>query len=264
MTIQKIMKPIKDQRKTFEKTLNAFVDSVKNDRVRENYRVFFEHQGKHLRPSLLFLACNAVSKGDIDDDKVMKLALILELLHSASLIHDDIIDGDNERRGHKTVNSIFGNKVGVLAGDTLFSYAFSLATQTFDSSYNNHITSLALSMCEAELIQANGVDSKASYLEVIYGKTALFMSVACRLGAMIGGGTEKEVDILASYGLNLGMTYQIIDDFVDNDVNALKYVEQDEAQKYYEEATSDLNKLSDSDSRQSMFGLLNYVIKMKA
>lgn len=275
MNILTVMNPIKKDLDKFAKELTAFIDSVENAKVKENYRTFFAKRGKHIRPSLLFLAYGA-SGGDLvrsasaeydqgsqlDKDKLYKLGLVLELLHSASLIHDDIIDGDDFRRGNRTVNSVFGNKVGVLAGDTLFSYAFALATDLFESDYNKLITGLALEMCTSELIQANSVDSKEDYLRVIRGKTAQFMSVSCELGAMFGGASDEIRGAMRDYGMNLGMTYQIIDDFSDDDPNAAKFIEKTEADIYYKKAVENLKALEGSTHKKAMKGLLDFVMAM--
>ncbi len=260
MNIKTIMKPITKDLDAFKLVLDGFVDGIENEKVKANFKTFFKNKGKFLRPSLLFMAHGTVASKA--NDKLYKLALVLELLHSASLIHDDIIDGDDYRRGNKTVNSVFGNKVGVLAGDTLFSSAFVMATESFDKDYNVLITELTLAMCQAELIQANSVDSKEIYLSVIEGKTAKFMSVCCELGGMCGDASDAEIEALREFGMNLGMTYQIIDDFIDSDENALAYINRDEADAYYEKAMANLEVLSQSSYKDSLMSLLEFVMKM--
>lgn len=263
MDISTIMAPIEKDLSAFRNEIDGFVAGVSNEKVRSNYQTFFEKRGKHLRPSLLFMSYNAINKENQKETDYYKLALVLELIHSASLVHDDIIDEDDYRRGNATINHVFGNKVGVLAGDTLFSYAFFLATELFPKDYNKLITKLALSMCMAELEQANEVVSKEAYLSVIKGKTANFMSVSCELGALHGSGTEDELIALREFGLNLGMTYQIVDDFIDGDKNALKYITRDVALIYYNKALKSLDILEESIYKSSLINLLEYVLRME-
>ena len=125
MAIDKILEPIQQDLKVFDGMIDDFITTIKHDKIRANYETFFKARGKYLRPSLLMLAAGAVSGNKTCfDEGLYRLGLVLELLHSASLVHDDIVDDDLERRGEKTVNQVFGNKIAVLAGDTLFSYAF--------------------------------------------------------------------------------------------------------------------------------------------
>ncbi len=259
-----IFTPIKDDLDRFERLINDFLTKVNNDKVRENYKTFFKARGKYLRPSLLFIA-TGITAGDRRhfDDKLYGLGLILELLHSASLIHDDIVDEDYERRGEETVNQVFGNKIAVLAGDTLFSYAFREATLNYDRAYNVPITNLALNMCMAELEQANEVTSKDGYFQVIRGKTAEFMSVACELGARYGQGSEETISKMAELGLYIGMTYQMVDDFIDKDPNAMAFITESDIDTYYNKATAIMATIDQSEYLDSLKMLLSYIIEMK-
>ncbi len=262
--MEQILLPLKDDLKAFEGLIDGFLQEVKHDKVRANYEAFFKARGKYLRPSLLMLATGATA-GDRSkfDDKLYKLALILELLHSASLVHDDIIDDDLMRRGEKNVNQLFGNKIAVLAGDTLFSYAFREVTLNYDKKYSVPITQLALEMCMAELEQANDVDSLDSYLRVIKGKTAEFMAVSCELGAKYGGGSEEDIKRMREVGLYIGMTYQLVDDMIDGDPNAEKYIKNEDIQKYYQKAKDLIETLKPSDYTTSMMLLLEFIFNMK-
>lgn len=264
MAMEKILAPISDDIKAFEKLIDGFLEKVQHDKIRTNYEIFFKRRGKYLRPSLLLLSAGSVA-GDRHcfDGQLYRLGLILELLHSASLVHDDIVDDDLERRGEATINQVFGNKIAVLAGDTLFSYAFREATVHYDKSYNVPITNLALNMCMAELEQANDVDSYESYIRVIKGKTADFMSVACQLGARYGGGDEATIEQMSLLGLYIGMTYQMVDDFVDEDPNALKYISEGDIRGYYDKADGIIASLEPSAYVTSLKMLLDYILGMK-
>lgn len=264
MAMEQIIAPISEDIKSFEGLIDSFLMKVQNDKVRQNFRIFFNVRGKYLRPILLMLATGSIA-GDkrCFDEPLYRLGLILELLHSASLIHDDIVDGDEERRGEKTVNQVFGNKIAVLAGDTLFSYAFKEATSNYEKEFNVPITNLALEMCMSELIQANKVDSKETYLSVIRGKTAHFMAVACELGARYANGNIIEIERMHQIGMNLGMTYQMVDDMIDQDPNAINYITEVDINQSYEKTKELLLELRPSTYTSSFFMLLDFIMEMK-
>lgn len=263
MSMERIQSPIIEELQAFEKHIEAFLSKIENENVRLNLQTFFKVRGKYLRPMLLLLSTGAVSKDkSYFDEPLFGLALILELLHSASLVHDDIVDGDFERRGEKTINQVFGNKIAVLAGDTLFSYAFREATQHYEKEYNIPITNLALEMCMSELIQANKIEDKETYDKVIRGKTAEFMGVACQLGARYAGGSDADIEKFYQIGLNFGMTYQMIDDMIDGDINALHYISRDDIQKSYEMTKVLIESLDGSVYKDSFVSLLNYILEM--
>lgn len=264
MAMERILAPIQEDLVAFEKLIDQFIETVQHQKIQDNYRTFFKRRGKYLRPSLLFLAAGSVA-GDRHefDDELYRLGLILELLHSASLVHDDIVDEDFERRGEKTVNQVFGNKIAVLAGDTLFSYAFREATAHYDQPYRLAITNLTLTMCMAELEQANEVDSLESYLRVINGKTAEFMAVACDLGARYVGGSEEEITHMNALGRALGMTYQMVDDMIDGDPNALKYISEDDIQTSYAKADALIAALKPSVYVTSLRMMLDFIMGMR-
>ena len=263
MAIEMILAPIQEDLVKFEGLIDEFLDEVDNPKIRENYKVFFKARGKYLRPSLLMLAAGAAGADKIRFDRQLyKLGLILELLHSASLVHDDIVDEDIERRGEQKVNQVFGNKIAVLAGDTLFSYAFREVTAGYDKPYALAITNLALDMCKAELLQANSVDSFEDYIEVITGKTAEFMAVACSLGARYAGADEAMIQRMYDLGLSVGKTYQMVDDIIDGDPNALRYIDTKDIQASYEEAAAIIEGLAPSPDLTSFNMLLDYILAM--
>jgi len=261
--MEQILIPIEKDLEVFEVLIDDFLETIKQDKVRSNFQAFFKARGKYLRPSLLMLATGAtVGDRSCFDEKLYKLGLIIELLHSASLVHDDIVDNDTMRRGEKTINQIFGNKIAVLAGDTLFSYAFKEVTLNYDVNYSVPITQLSLDMCMAELEQANEVDSLASYMRVIQGKTAEFMAVSCELGARYGGGSEEEIMRMRNIGLNIGMTYQMVDDLIDGDPNALRFITDEDIQMSYQKTMTLLEELKPSEYRSSMMMLLKFIVSM--
>lgn len=264
MIMEQILLPVKKDLKIIESLIDGFLQNIKKARVKSNFQAFFKARGKYLRPSLLILSAGAVAGNRSRfDEKLYKLGLILELLHSASLVHDDIVDNDTERRGEETVNQVFGNKIAVLAGDTLFSYAFREVTVSYDSNYSVPITQLAFDMCMAELEQANMVDSLEGYKRIIQGKTAEFMAVSCELGARYGGGTEKEITRMRNIGLNIGMIYQMVDDLIDGDENALKYITKEDIDMEYQKTMKMLRELKPSEYTSSIMMLLKFIVEMR-
>lgn len=172
--------------------------------------------GKRLRP-LLVLYCGLVFS--IPSKKLEKAAVAAELIHMATLAHDDIIDDSRMRRGKPTINQLWGNTSSVLCGDYLFARAFGILSE------NRLYQSLALmveaidSMCSGEILQAENrfknTMSLEMYFEQITKKTARFLECCCKSGASIGGANDIQREAMGNYGLNLGLAFQIIDDVLD-------------------------------------------------
>lgn len=263
MEIKDIYKPIEKKIAKMEDELNKLLDDESLFYVRDLVGYFFENPGKWLRPALVFLAAGTVEnkQKNMKEEQLIQLALAIELLHSASLIHDDIIDEDSIRRQKKTLNNRFGNKLAVLAGDTLFSCAYALTSNLLSREHSQALAELSLNMCVAEIEQANGDLDHEKYLKVIAGKTAFFMSVCCKLGATLAGATEKEIKSLESFGLNFGMVYQIKDDYMDGEYNALSNTALEELNEFAHKGKQALNELEDSDYKKHLYELMDYVIR---
>jgi octaprenyl-diphosphate synthase len=172
--------------------------------------------GKRIRPALLLLASRL---GRYAGDGDVLFASVFELIHTATLVHDDVIDGASMRRGQRSVNGEWGNHVTVLLGDYLYIKSMQMALTADDIRFIKVLADITLKMIEGELIQAdrNGrVDvSEDEYLDLIRRKTAFLFSGCCRVGAMLSGQEAAGVEDLAAYGLHLGMAFQIIDDVLD-------------------------------------------------
>ncbi|ORU01454.1 Heptaprenyl diphosphate synthase component II [Anaerovibrio sp. JC8] len=174
--------------------------------------------GKRLRPAMFFLAARC-SK-DFDLKRVMPLAVALELIHMASLVHDDVLDSASTRRGEATANAKWGNQLAILAGDYLFAKAFMLVTDNGYGDYvNNQLSRLLADLSAGELIQNKEI-YKAScdteeYYERIAMKTANFLAISCQLGGHVMGLPEAEVKALYDYGYSVGMAFQLTDDLLD-------------------------------------------------
>jgi octaprenyl-diphosphate synthase len=176
----------------------------------------FRIGGKRLRPALLILAAQAV--GPITDEH-HTLAAVVEMVHTATLVHDDVLDDAEIRRHIDTVNARWNNQTSVLLGDYLFTHAFYLAS-TLDTTFGcRAIGEATNTVCEGELRQTassgNFWLSRGEYLAIIEAKTAELCACCCRLGAHYAGGDPRIVEQLTSYGRKLGMAFQIVDDLLD-------------------------------------------------
>ncbi len=172
--------------------------------------------GKRLRPALVLLSGAAV--GPIGDDHVV-LGTVVEMVHTATLVHDDVLDGATTRRHHPTVNAAWSEDVSILLGDYLFAQSFRLAATLDSTEACRWIGEAARRVCEGELRQllhrdVIGLD-EATYFEMIRGKTAELCQVACRLGARHSGGDDATLAAVATYGDALGIAFQIADDLLD-------------------------------------------------
>lgn len=175
-----------------------------------------QFHGKMLRPALLLLAGKAC--GEIDRDHHV-LAAVVELVHIATLVHDDVLDEADIRRRAATVNRLWGNGRAVLMGDILYSHAFHLCS-SLDSQYASRlIGQTAITVCEGEMVQVanrgNCELSEAEYLDIISRKTATLVETCCQLGARYAGADEDTVGQMRTFGGCLGVAFQIIDDVLD-------------------------------------------------
>ncbi len=172
--------------------------------------------GKRIRPVLSFLAGG--STGGITEEHD-KLATILELIHIATLVHDDIIDGAEIRRQAPTANAKWGNALSVLLGDSLFSYALMLSTEFDDNSIGRRIAESANAVCTGEIKQTQRrFDlslTKAEYFDIIEKKTAALFEAAMELGGKLNGMPESTCAAMGDFGLKIGSAYQIYDDCID-------------------------------------------------
>jgi len=175
-----------------------------------------ESSGKMLRPRLVFLSA---SMNPHDPLLITDIAVAIELVHMASLIHDDVIDQSNLRRGRESINSRWGNQASVLTGDYLFAAAYSLINRHQQQQIIDLLSSTIQIMCAGEIKQlslAYKLDiSQEEYLEKTYGKTACLFAFCCKVGALASSMPEEGIHALENFGLCLGYAYQIIDDLLD-------------------------------------------------
>ena len=172
--------------------------------------------GKRIRPTLAILTGGAT--GELSDEHI-NLGVILELIHMATLVHDDIIDGASTRRQVPTPNAKWGNGMAVLLGDALFSHALKLATDFNDLELSRAISLASREVCQGEILQTQRrfdlTVTKAEYFRMIEMKTGALFSAASGLAAKLSGRDENICDAMADYGMKLGTAYQIYDDVVD-------------------------------------------------
>ncbi|MGZ3681624.1 MAG: polyprenyl synthetase family protein [Ktedonobacterales bacterium] len=172
--------------------------------------------GKRLRIALTLLSGKLL---DYHFEKLLPLSVAFEMVHLASLVHDDIIDNAATRRGIQTVNSRYGNHIAILLGDYLFAKTAGLIADVEDFRIDHLFSDTVARVCEGSIIELLSVRkldlSVESYLERINRKTACLMASCCKGGAIVGGGTDAQIALLEQFGLNLGIAFQIIDDVLD-------------------------------------------------
>lgn len=221
--LDQIYSPIKKDLYQVEIELKKQINSIAmNQKDADVINYLFNIPGKRLRPALVLLSAGSVNEQRITNHELLiSLATAVELIHSASLIHDDIVDNSTIRRNKITLNEQFGNKIAVLAGDILYAYAFSLLTDKFDKRILRILSKCVEKMCCGEIRELRITNYKQQitceeYLKIIEDKTASFMSACCQCGAILHSTDEKLAQSLADYGFILGMSFQIIDDYIDS------------------------------------------------
>jgi octaprenyl-diphosphate synthase len=174
--------------------------------------------GKRVRPALLVLTCNAVG-GKGDREGVIRLATVMEMLHTATLVHDDIIDNADLRRNRPSVNSQFGNQTAVLMGDWLYMSAFETALRERSLEILDILTRLTRKMTEGEIIQLMMIGnigiSEEDYFDILKRKTAYLFSGCCEIGAILGGSAQNIRSAMREFGMDLGIAFQLADDLLD-------------------------------------------------
>jgi len=177
--------------------------------------------GKRLRPMLLLLAAKAL--GNINNNHLI-LAAVIEFIHTATLLHDDVVDESDLRRGKESANVVWGNAASVLVGDYLYSRAFEMMVRTGNMRVMDILSKTTTAIAEGEVLQLlncnNPETTETKYLEVIARKTAILFSAATRLSAVMVDASSETEESLASYGQHLGIAFQLIDDALDYKSNS--------------------------------------------
>mgnify|MGYP006417147059 CR=1 FL=1 len=177
------------------------------------------YKGKMLRPTMLLLSWKSVSSCETTPEAVRVAAGVVELIHLATLVHDDILDESDLRRGAQTINSLFGNEAAVMLGDYLLSSAFLLCSTIKNPELNLLLGRVTNTLCAGELVQLsrrNDMDlDLESYFQIIHDKTASLIAASCEMGAVLGCGSGREIKALKEFGSSVGMAFQIKDDLLD-------------------------------------------------
>jgi octaprenyl-diphosphate synthase len=215
MSMQQIVALIADDLKRVEEAINLHLESdVKF--IGDIARYVLASGGKRIRPVLLILSarlCNYVGK------RVYDLSAVIEFIHTATLLHDDVIDNSHLRRGHPTVNSRWGNEISILIGDYLYSKAMSLSLADKDHLVMQTISDVTMEMAKGQVIetlkQGDLSISEADYYRIISSKTASLFAACCAIGATLGGVSPQQRARVTAFGRDLGLAFQMADDTLD-------------------------------------------------
>ena len=214
-SLKNLYKDIQADLDKVEENLKLFSNSS-NKIISEINSYLFQKAGKRIRPALLIL-CSKLF-GYKEEEHILMSALV-ETIHTASLIHDDIIDNSDTRRGKPTVHSRWGANITVLLGDYLYIKTIGLSLTSKHREIVKIFTDASTAMINGELNEyslSGNLELKENiYLDILNQKTATLFSASCRIGGILGNASKEETDLLAEYGTNLGISFQIIDDLLD-------------------------------------------------
>ena len=216
-TVELIKLPIKNEMELFEKKFSNLMISKVSLLNRITHYVI-NRKGKQMRPMFVFLSAKIISS-EIVSDKVFRAASIIELIHTATLIHDDIVDSSNMRRGFFSLNALWKNKIAVLVGDFLLSKGMLLCIDNEDFDLLKIISNSVKDMSEGELLQiekARKLDiDEQTYFDIITKKTASLIASCCALGAAASNGSNEKIEFFRKLGEKVGIAFQLKDDLFD-------------------------------------------------
>lgn len=214
-SVGEVFAPIQAELVEVELAIQRALDAP-NPRIVELATYLQRGGGKRLRPALVLLAARNF---EYDRERLLPVAAAVELIHMATLVHDDVVDGATSRRGLPTVGERWGTATAVLTGDFLFARAFSLLAADRDTRVVRVMAEAVYEMSTGELEQQEQLfdpsDGEEGYYRRIFKKTAHFISQCCLLGGLMGGAGERQVEALRRYGYGIGMGFQLIDDILD-------------------------------------------------
>ncbi len=216
MELREILEPVQPDLEQFEEKFLQSLDS-RVELLNIVIRYIAQHRGKRLRPALVFLISRMMGHMD---EVGMEAAQIIELIHTATLIHDDVVDQSDMRRGAASVNAVWDNKIAILVGDFLFAQALDKMMNLEEASVNRILSKVTTRMSEGELLQIQQSQNlqldEESYFQMISDKTASLIAAACQIGAIVGS-NYNGVDLRKfwDFGTYLGCAFQIQDDLLD-------------------------------------------------
>ena len=223
--LDQIMEPVREPMARFE---GLFAEALGSGEppLRDIVGYLLDSPGKRVRPLLVFLTASLF--GDINE-RTDRVATFVEMLHTATLLHDDVVDGDTERRGKPSVNARWDNVSAILTGDFLLARALLLLSDSSDTDLLSEMLHTSLAMSEGELVQnhrrKNALTpeplseklSEEAYLDIITHKTAMLMRSCCVAGALSVGAPAEQIPVIGDFGLRLGQVFQMRDDLLDAD-----------------------------------------------
>ncbi len=219
LTAREVMELVRDDLRRVEAEISR-ESSAPVEAITTIGRYIHSSGGKRLRPALLLLSSKLTGDGG---ESAVRLAAVVEMIHTATLVHDDVIDVAQTRRGRPSINVLWGNHTSVLAGDWLYMQAFQIALRERNFRILDVLIGLTQMMVEGELLQLERIGAihvtEADYMDLVHRKTASLFSACAKLGAMISGADEATEASLGEYAWNLGMAFQLVDDVLDFTAN---------------------------------------------
>lgn len=219
MTLQEMMRSIEDDLKRVEEAILGHLDSDVSF-ISETAQYVLTSGGKRIRPVLLILCarlCN--TNGSSSGQRLYDLSTVIEFIHTATLLHDDVIDNADLRRGNPTVHSLWGNELSILLGDYLYSKAMALALADKDHLVMKTVSEVTIAMSKGQVIETlklrNLTLQEDEYYRIIALKTASLFSASCTIGALIAGVSPQQRARVSAFGHHLGMAFQMADDTLD-------------------------------------------------
>ena len=253
--------------------LDAELELYSESEFREPLKFAIEG-GKRIRPIILLLATESVGK---IDENAFAGACAIELLHTESVIHDDIIDNETKRRQKDPFHIKYGYNTSVLTGDFVLGLILNISSRLDNPRITKDLATAAMLMSEGEILEGKLEESEDvtfdDYLKVMEYKTATAFEMAAKLGAIIGGGSEEQIDSLAEYGKNIGIAYQIRDDLMDwknedklfnllikksSDPRVVFNKMEEMLKKFSERALDSLRKIKESDAKNNLETLVKF------
>ena len=221
MQLIEIYRPIRKELTEVERMICSSIKSSENTSILMLGNYLLHSGGKRLRPALVTLSARAALGSEPAEmmDQVIKVASAVELIHMASLIHDDVVDHSAMRHNKPTINAKWGGDVSLILGDYLYSIGFGLISSCHNPDILDCLSQAARMMCEGELSQICERDNldllKKHYITIVKNKTANFFAASCQAGVLAVDRTPKLRDMFKDYGLNFGIAFQIADDSMD-------------------------------------------------
>jgi len=269
--------PLLDKYSEYIKKINNALDSELNLYSESEFKEPLKYAlygGKRIRPIILLLSSECAGK---IDDNTLAAACAIEFLHTESVIHDDIIDNETLRRQKDPFYIKYGYNTSVLTGDFVLGLILNIASRINNPRVTKNLATTAMMMSEGEMIEGRLETSEDvtfdDYIKVIEYKTAIAFETATRLGAIISGGTEKEIEALADYGKNIGIAYQIRDDLHDwqnedklfnllikksSDPRDVFNSMEELFKKYSDQALAAIKKIKDSQAKNNLENLVRF------